>query len=312
MKKTIGIIVTFATICVTICGIVAFKSTTANDNNTSIQAFYSATTDSDEATEMENEEQATMQNINPNGTTIETRITPPKGFVREKCDAASFTYYLRNLPLKKHGSKVLLYDKTEKAYQAGNCAVINMEIGETDLQQCADAVIRLRAEYLWKQKKYADIHFKFTNGFVANYTQWAEGGRINVRGNNTTWQQTATKDYSYKTFREYLDKVFMYAGTASLSRELIPVQISRIQPGDVFMHGGHPGHAMIVVDVVKNPQTKKIAFICAQSYMPAQEIEIVKNLNDDANSPWYIVNPSETTISFPQWTFTANELKRFQ
>jgi len=250
--------------------------------------------------------------INPNGTTVETRILPPAGFTREKCDANSFTYYLRNLPLKKHGSKVLLYDKTEKGYQSGACAVVDMEIGTTDLQQCADAVMRLRAEYLWKQKRYSEIHFNFTNGFKADYVTWAEGSRIKVLGTKSTWEKTTTKDYSHATFRQYLDKVFMYAGTASLSKELVPVQISRIQPGDVFIHGGHPGHAMIVVDVVKNPQTKKIAFICAQSYMPAQEIEIVKNLNNEANSPWYIVNPSDVTINFPQWTFTASELKRFQ
>lgn len=250
--------------------------------------------------------------INPNGTTVETRILPPTGFAREKCEANSFTYYLRNLPLKKHGSKVMLFNGTEKSYQAGACAVVNMEIGTTDLQQCADAVMRIRAEYLWKQKRYSEIHFRFTNGFVADYMKWAEGERIFVKGSNTTWQKTAQKDYSYKIFREYLDKVFMYAGTASLSKELIPVQISRIQPGDIFIHGGHPEHAMIVVDVAKNPKTKKIAFICAQSFIPAQEIEIVKNLNDETNSPWYIVNPSDVTVKFPQWTFTTSELKRFQ
>ncbi len=246
------------------------------------------------------------------GTTVETRITPPSGFVREKCEENTFTQYLRTLPLKPYGSKVLLFDKSEKDYQAGTSAVINLEIGNTDLQQCADAVIRLRAEYLWKQKRYDEIHFKFTNGFNASYVTWAEGSRINVKLNNVSWQQTANKDYSYETFREYLDKVFLYAGSASLARELVSVQISKIQPGDVFIHGGHPEHAMMVIDVVSNPTSKQKAFICCQSFIPAQEIEIVRNLNDSEHSPWYIVNPNETTVEFPQWTFTTFELKRFQ
>ena len=104
----------------------------------------------------------------------------------------------------------------------------------------------------------------------------------------------------------------MYAGTASLTRELQSVPIANIQPGDVFIHSGNPGHAMIVLDVVSNPTTKQKAFILGQSFIPAQEIEIVKNPNDNANSPWYMVNASDLNICTPQWTFTVHELKRFK
>ena len=95
------------------------------------------------------------------------RIAPPSGYVRETCSDNSFTTYLRNLPLLPKGSKVLLYNGKEKANQAAAFAVVDMEIGNRDLQQCADAVIRLRAEYLWKHKRYADIKFNFTSGFTA-------------------------------------------------------------------------------------------------------------------------------------------------
>lgn len=106
------------------------------------------------------------------------RIAPPSGYVRETCSDNSFTTYLRNLPLLPKGSKVLLYNGKEKANQAAAFAVVDMEIGNRDLQQCADAVIRLRAEYLWKHKRYADIKFNFTSGFTAEYKKWAEGNRI--------------------------------------------------------------------------------------------------------------------------------------
>ncbi|MEB3372885.1 DUF4846 domain-containing protein [Bacteroides sp. CR5/BHMF/2] len=67
------------------------------------------------------------------------RIAPPSGYVRETCPANSFTTYLRNLPMLPKGSKVLLYNGKEKANQAAAFAVVDMEIGNRDLQQCADA-----------------------------------------------------------------------------------------------------------------------------------------------------------------------------
>lgn len=115
--------------------------------------------------------------------TVATRIAPPTGYVREACSDHSFTGYLRNLPLMPKGSKVMLYNGKEKANQSAAYAVIDMEIGNRDLQQCADAVMRLRAEYLWKHKRYGEIKFNFTNGFLAGYKKWAEGNRIKVSGN---------------------------------------------------------------------------------------------------------------------------------
>ncbi len=250
--------------------------------------------------------------VNTEGTTIETRIPPPTGFSREISETNSFTQYLRSLPLKAQGAKVLLYDNSIKPNQTNTFAVVDMDIENADLQQCADAIIRLRAEYLWKQKRYSEIHFNFSNDTQIDYVKWAEGQRLKVRGNKITWEKKAERDYSYDTFRKYLNKIFMYAGTASLAREMIAVPYNQIEPGDVFIHGGNPGHAMIVVDVATNPETKQKAFICAQSFTPAQEIEIVNNCNEIAFSPWYFVNEKEMSIAFPQWTFSCHELKRFK
>jgi hypothetical protein len=47
----------------------------------------------------------------------------------------------------------------------------------------------------------------------------------------------------------------------------------------------------------------------AQSYMPAQEIHVLKNPLDGAIGPWYRV-PAETLVT-PQWTFESTDLKRF-
>lgn len=247
------------------------------------------------------------------GQTVEKTIIPPTGYVREACDGQSFTAYLRQLPLLPAGSKVLLYNGQEKRNQSAAYAVVDMEIGNQDLQQCADAVMRLRAEYLWAQKRYGEIKFNFTNGFPAEYKKWADGNRIKVNGNKVEWYAAGEKDYSYKTFRNYMNRVFMYAGTASLSKELLTVPYTSLQPGDVFIKGGSPGHAVIVLDVAVDPATKKKVFLLAQSYMPAQQIHILVNPISKKLSPWYELEEVDSgKLYTPEWTFEKKELKRFK
>lgn len=245
--------------------------------------------------------------------TIETSITPLTGYVREDCEPSSFTAYLRQLPLLPKGSKVLLYNGKEKGNQAAAFAVVDVEIGRRDLQQCADAVIRLRAEYLWLQKRYDEIKFNFTSGFKAEYKKWAEGNRIKVNGNAVQWYASGGRDYSYQAFRKYLDVVFMYSGTASLSKELASVPYASLQPGDVFIKGGSPGHAVIVVDVAIHSQTGKRMFLLAQSYMPAQQIHILVNPVNCKLSPWYELSDNdEGKLYTPEWVFEKKDLKRFK
>lgn len=247
------------------------------------------------------------------GQSISSRITPPAGYVREACDPHSFAAYLRSLPLLPAGSKVLLYNGQVKGNQAAAYAVVDMEIGKRDLQQCADAVMRLRAEYLWAQQRYEEISFNFTNGFPARYTKWAEGNRIKVTGNKVQWYAATTPDYSYETFRKYLDMVFMYAGTASLSKELVAVSYTSLAPGDVFIQGGSPGHAVIVVDVALNPDTRKKVYLLAQSYMPAQQIHLLVNPENRSLSPWYELTADATgKLHTPEWVFNKSDLKRFK
>lgn len=245
--------------------------------------------------------------------TLAGRIAPPEGYTRQSSTAGSFTTYLRSLPLLPAGSKVLLYNGQEKRNQAAAYAVVDMEIGNRDLQQCADAVIRLRAEYLWGQKRYGDIAFHFTNGFLADYKKWADGNRIKVEGNKSTWYASGGSDYSYRNFRKYLDVVFMYAGTASLAKELQPVSYSSLAAGDVFILGGSPGHAVIVVDVAVNASTGKKVFLLAQSYMPAQQIHVLVNPTSRTLSPWYeLTSGDEGKVYTPEWVFEKNQLRRFR
>ncbi|HOY07883.1 MAG TPA: DUF4846 domain-containing protein [Saprospiraceae bacterium] len=237
------------------------------------------------------------------------RFTPPPGFKRIPATPTSFASHLRHLPLKPPGSPVLLYDSRQKRNQTAHVAVVDLPIGKRDLHQCADAVIRLRAEYLWKTKQYKKIHFNLTNGFRVDYDRWRKGGRVKVTGNKTEWVQTAAASDSYAVFWQYLEFVFTYAGTLSLSRELTPVAFSDMEIGDVLIQGGSPGHAVIVVDMAVNDAGEKM-FLLAQSYMPAQEIQILKNPANADGTPWYRT-VSEGELDTPEWTFMTTDLKRF-
>lgn len=246
--------------------------------------------------------------INKAGNTIQTRILPPSGFVRETAAPGSFAAYLRNLSLKAHGSDVKYHNGLSKGKSWVYAAVVDMEIGTRDLQQCADAVIRLRAEYLYKQKRYNEISFNFTNGFKAAYSEWMKGKRISVKGNTVNWTQTAKPSNTYSDFRKYLDIVFTYAGTLSLSKELKAKKLNNIKIGDVFIQGGSPGHAVIVVDIAVNPKTNDKVFLLAQSHMPAQDIQVLNN--DEEQCPWYSLNFGNT-LATPEWSFNKTDLKEF-
>jgi hypothetical protein len=245
--------------------------------------------------------------------TIETRFPAPSGYVREPVPPRSFAAFLRRLPLKPAGAEVRLYDGRVKAGRGVAAAVVDLPIGDRDLHQCADAVIRLRAEYLLAEGRPDEIAFRFTNGFRAEYARWRRGERIAVRGDDVRWTQpagagTRTND---RSFRDFLETVFAYAGTASLAAELSSVPGDDPRIGDVFIRPGHPGHAVIVVDRAVDPRGGQPVFLLAQSFMPAQEIHVLVNPNDPGLSPWYAAEFGNV-LRTPEWTFAAAELRRFK
>jgi hypothetical protein len=223
------------------------------------------------------------------------KISVPQGYERAVAPKNSIASYLRNLDLKTDDNTVYLYNGKAKGIQSSQYAVLKIDVGKRDLQQCADAAMRLRGEYLYTQKKFSDIHFNFlSDGKPRYYTDYAKG------------------DYAYKKFRKYMDYIFAYANTASLKRELLPVNNPHdIQAGDIFIQTGNPyGHAVTVMDVAKNESTNETLFLLSQSYMPAQDIHILVNPVNNSLSPWYKVKP-DTQLQTPEWTFYWSDLMRF-
>ncbi len=225
------------------------------------------------------------------GNTPLTRFAVPPGAQRVVVAQGSFGAWLRNVPLRPPGTPVKLFDGTLKAPQDVHAAVLDFDTGTRDLQQCADAVMRLRAEYLWSLGQGQRACFRTAAGKTLQFA----GGK-------------------YPVYRNWLNTVFNVANTASLRRQLEPVADAlQVQPGDVYVvaaTGGHLyGHAITVVDVAIEPGGQHWALL-AQSYMPAQDIHILRNGQEPAKNNWFRVN-ADGSINTPEWGFVAKSLFRF-
>ena len=137
--------------------------------------------------------------LRADGKEIHTRIVHPEGYARVNVKEGSFGEYLSNLPLRFHGTKVHYFDGREKWNRSVYCAVVDMEIGKRDLQHCADAVLRLQAEYLYQHKAYDRINFNFTNGFRSDYTTSEEDYQTSVKRNQVSWHKDQKKNISHTT-----------------------------------------------------------------------------------------------------------------
>ena len=240
------------------------------------------------------------------GKNLEERFPPPQNFVRVNVSQDSFAYFLRHYPLKPYGSPVLLYNGGKKAAKVYE-SVFDMPILNVDLIQCADAVIKLRAEYLYSQKRYDEIHFNLTNGMTVPFSKFAKGQRVSVSGNQTKWIDGGKSGYGRDVFEEYLKFIYNYAGTLSLSQEAKAKKIEDIEAGDFFIYGGSPGHVVLVLDLAVDKKTGKKIMLLGQSYMPSQEFHLLKSF--ESISPWYYVE--DQNLRTPEWTFQKGSLKSF-
>lgn len=238
------------------------------------------------------------------------QITVPAGYKRVATRPNTFGDWLRFLPLQAPGAKVHYFDGREKWTQDLHERVVDLDIGKKDLQQCADAIMRLRAEFHYSQQAYDQIHFNYTSGDRVAFDDWRKGKQPRVRGNGVTFSAPNGKiDNSYQNFSAYLYQIFNYAGTASLSKELKTLSMSEMQVGDLFIQGGFPGHAVLVLDMVENAAGQKL-YLLGQSYMPAQSFHILKNQAQPDLGPWHLLTDQEKQET-AEWTFTRRDLKRF-
>jgi len=249
--------------------------------------------------------------INKIGLTIKSRVKVPEGFIRDTFPEGSFQEYIQNYTLKPFGTKVINYDGNPYFFQQGHIGVLDIPVPSNGLQQCADALIRMRSEYLWDTNQKDKIGFNFTSGHYCSWTKYAEGYRPKINGNKVSFHKTAIKNNSKDNFYNYLNLIFNYSGTLSLYHELPKVtSVDDLEIGDMLILGGSPGHVVMIADEIENKAGEK-RYLLFQGNTPAQSVHVLKNFEDLDTSPWYDLELN-SEVPVPGYTFYNSEFVRFK
>ncbi|MGE6763818.1 DUF4846 domain-containing protein [Corallococcus interemptor] len=238
---------------------------------------------------------------------LEETFATPEGYARVPLEAGSFGAWLRGLPLRPEGSPVRDFQGRTvlAASDARLAAVGELDVGTANLQQCADSILRLHAEWRWASGHPERIAYRFTSGHLASWPRYAAGERARVSGSKVTWVPgSAAADSSRAAFRNYLQLLFTYAGTLSLQAEGARPTREQLRPGDFFVLGGSPGHTVLVLDVATNAKGERAALM-GQGFTPAQDFHVLAG----RDGPWFPLDGD--SVATPFWApFPMTSLRR--
>ncbi|RYE89547.1 MAG: hypothetical protein EOO75_11635, partial [Myxococcales bacterium] len=239
---------------------------------------------------------------------VSRRYAPPAGFTRVDVAPDSFGAWLRGLPLTAAGTPVRTHRGAvlREATHPYVAAVVALDVGTADLQQCADSVIRLHAEWSWSRGERSPS-YRAASGTAMPFARWSRGERIVGHGLSIGWEPGGRAGDDHGNFRRYLDAVFTWANTGSLARDAARAAAADLRPGDFFVMPGNPGHAVLVVDLARAPDGRRVALL-GQGFMPAQSFHLLRSPND---TPWFAVDEAQVTVTTPFWEpFPWSTLRR--
>jgi hypothetical protein len=218
----------------------------------------------------------------------------------------SWSFFLQQLPTED--KPIVDYKGNPVSNQGKRFKILTYDVGHADLQQCADALMRIRAEFLFSRKKYKEISFHFCSGLNYSWTDYLKGKRPVMKGRNQIIVQTvAICEPSHKTLREYLDIVYAYANTVSLCGEL--KYTNRLEIGTVIIYPGNPGHCCMIVDAALNGKNDTV-YKLVEGYMPAQSIYVLSNPFEPDLNPWYHLGKGD--INTASCSFRSYYLRKFE
>ncbi len=229
---------------------------------------------------------------------LSARLRPPAGFKRVDVTDNPFGAWLRDLPLAAPGTPVRSFRGTviHPGDHPNIAAVVAIDIGIADLQQCADAVMRMRAEWQWSAGDQ-QISFNAASGQKLPFSRWQRGERIAQVGRGIQWKPTGlpVKSDDHRSFRKYLNAVFAWSNTVALSRQAKSQDVAAVKPGDFIIEPGNPGHAVLFLDLAEK-DGERVALL-GQSFMPAQSFQV---LRPSGPSAWFKIDASQP-LKTPFW-----------
>ena len=233
-----------------------------------------------------------------------------KSYERNPVATHSFADWLRHFPLQMQDT-ILLYNGSPARYQNWHYAVLELSVDKQGLQQCADAIMRLRAEYFFERHCFDSIRFPSGQGDVFNFAAYAKGTRYRLQGNRIiAVPASAAACNSHECLLRFLQTVFAYCGTYTLQQMTNPVPaFTDVQPGDVLVRGGSPGHAIMVCDVMESKTTHQKKYLLLQGYTPAMQVHIVKNPQN--GKAWFTADTTKQILT-PGYVFNSHELRRWK
>jgi hypothetical protein len=241
---------------------------------------------------------------------LEEAQPAPDGWTRTPVGPGTLGEWLRGLPVRTDAT-VRAYDG--RVLRAPAAHVVEIDVGDRDLQQCADTTIRLLSEYAWASGRASELGWHFTSGDLTTWADWVAGERFAI-GRTVERSRGAPRPADRATFRGWLDLVFTYAGTRSLAREGTPVGDRPVEAGDVFVSPGSPGHAVIVLDVAVGPDGRR-AGLLGQGFMPAQDLHVLRrDLPGESavlDGVWFVLPGPGERLDTPSWDpFAAGDARR--
>lgn len=91
----------------------------------------------------------------------------------------------------------------------------------------------------------------------------------------------------WKPYHRYKNGVMAMTGSASMGTHMKKAPAGhRLQPGNLLVQDGSPGHAVMVPDAAVNALGERVVLI-GQSYMAARQFHIIRNVNGLLPSAWY-------------------------
>lgn len=224
----------------------------------------------------------------------------------------SYAYWLRHLPVLKAGTPVRTY-RGRRVLRAGSpylAAVVDLDVGKRDWQQCMDTIVRLRGEFLWWRGWTRRMKFAYGGRRYLGWDQWRRGIRPKRQRRKMVFKQTAAAGSSRKNFRRFMNHLFIYTGTMHFTREP-RVTPGNVRAGDFFVQparGRAYGHAVLVTDLARDSKGTTLALL-GQGFMPAQDFHILRN----GRSTWFKMDPTAAGVKTPFWDlFKWNEFRRLK